>query len=378
MSGGTGKTWKRLAGFALLALAGGLLGYGLTRLAMHEGLVTPTLRAFGGWDLLALPLLALLAIAVHEAGHLAMGMGQGMRFLMFIAGPFGLVASGDGVRFRWFFNLGTMGGVAAVLPDPGRPLAPQMIPMVLGGPLASLLLGVAAVAISWTGDGRWAAYALLTGVLSLAIFAVTALPFRAGGFMSDGMQWLAYRRGGPDIERRARLTALIGESVAGTRPRDLDVDTLRLAQEQAGDGDVLSAVGTWFYSYAVALDNGDIEAASAWLARMTTVVDEYPQGFRQSICIELAIFEALYRQRADVARDWLTRSSGGIVDAVRRHIAEAALAALEGRGKAALQALDAAQRSRHQAMDAGLSALGDDQIELLRSRLAFTAAAALP
>lgn len=378
MSGRGSEAWKRLVAAALLPGAGALLGFGLARLALDMDGGTLSLRALGGWDLLALPLLALLVIAVHEAGHLAMGMGRGMRFLMFVAGPFGLVASGDGVRFRWFFNLGTMGGVAAALPDPGRPLVPQMIPMVLGGPLASLLLAAAALAIAWAGDGRLAAYALITGLLSLAIFAVTALPFRAGGFMSDGMQFLAYRRGGAEVERRARLTALMGQSVAGTRPRDLDIDTLRLAQDQAGGNDVLCAIGTWFYSYTGALDNGDVEAAAGWLARMAAVLDQYPQGFRQGICIELAIFEAMYRQRADVARDWLTRSRGGIVDASRRHIAEAALATLEGRGEDALQALQAAQRRRHQAMDAGLAVLGDDQANLLRSRLAPEAEAATP
>ncbi len=375
MSGRSNKAPKVLVASTL---GGGLLGYALARIALHGGDGALSLRALGGLDLLALPFLALLVIAVHEAGHLGMGMGRGMRFLMFIAGPFGLVASGDGVRFRWFFNLGTMGGVAATLPDPARPLAPQMIPMVLGGPLASLLLGAAALAIAWSGDGRLAAYALLTGLLSLAIFAVTALPFRAGGFMSDGMQWLAYRRGGADVERRARLTALMGQSVAGTRPRDLDIETLRLAQHQAADGDVLCAIGTWFYSYAVALDNGDLDAAAGWLDRMVEVLDQYPQGFRQGICIELAIFEALYRRRADVARDWLTRARGGIVDASRRHIAEAALATLEGRSEDALQALENARQRRHQAMDVGMSALGEDQASLLRSRLQTDAAPAMP
>ncbi len=377
MSGRGSKAWKRLVAAALLPGAGALLGFGLARLALDADVDAPSLRALGGWDLLALPLLGLLVIAVHEAGHLAMGMGRGMRFLMFIAGPFGLVASSDGVRFRWFFNLGTMGGVAAALPDPARPLAPQMMPMVLGGPLASLLLAAGALAIAWASDGRLAAYALVTGLLSLAIFTVTALPFRAGGFMSDGMQWLAYRRGGAEVELRARLTALMGQSVAGTRPRDLDIDTLRLAQNQAGGDDVLRAVGTWFYSYTVALDNGDVEAAAGWLDRMSEVLEQYPQGFRQGICIELAIFEAMYRQRADVARDWLMRSRGGIVDASRRHLAEAALATLEGRRVDALQALEAAQRRRHQSMDAGLAALGDDQANLLRSRLEPGPAAAM-
>ena len=65
-------------------------------------------------------MLIVFVLAFHEAGHLAGGMSRGMRFLLFIAGPFGWIRGKDGVRFRWFFNLGTLGGVAAAMPVPGR------------------------------------------------------------------------------------------------------------------------------------------------------------------------------------------------------------------------------------------------------------------
>jgi hypothetical protein len=370
---GTGRkksVWLSFLGGAAIGAAGATAGLLLARSGLRLEPVRAALDALSAWDLLVLPVIALLVIAVHEAGHLAGGMSRGMRFLLYVVGPFGWFGSAQGVHFRWCFNLGTLGGVAATMPDPRQPLAPQMMPVVLGGPLASLLLAAAGLALASVLDARPAAYALLTGGFSAAIFVMTALPFRAGGFMSDGMQWLVYRRGGVGLEKRARVTALMGMSMAGTRPRDLDEATLRLAQRQADGSEVLCDMGAWMYGYAHALDRGDPEGAGAWLQRMAEALPEYPDGFRQGIAIELALFEALYRRRHAQALEWRRQARGGIVDASRRHLADAAIAALEGDVPAATRALDAATRKQGQAMDAGFARLGADQAAMLRDRLA--------
>ena len=359
--------WKGMLLALAMGGAGALAGLAVGRGLMQLGVVRASLHALSLWDLLALPLLFLFVIAVHEAGHLFMGLRQRMPFLLYVVGPFGLVRGSDGVRFRWFFNLGTLGGLAATMPDPRRPLAEQMKPVVLGGPLASLLLAIAGFAVLAASDGRLSAYGLVVGLLSSSIFVVTALPFRAGGFMSDGMQWLAYRRGGAEVERRARLTALMGMSMAGTRPRELDAETLRLAQEMATGNEVLSDMGVWLYSYVHAVDGGDIEAANIWLERMVDALDDYPDGFRQSVAIEVAIFEALHRRRMAEAVHWMGRAKGGIVDASRRHLAAAAIAALEGRHERAADELAQAEKLLSRSMDAGVARLGQDQIAMLRN-----------
>ncbi len=360
--------WKALLGALAMGTVGALVGMGVARVGLLSDGVRSGLDALGPWDLLALPILFLLVIAVHEAGHLLAGLARGMRFLLYVVGPFGWVRGADGVRFRWFFNLGTLGGMAATLPDSQRPLDAQMMPVVLGGPIASVLLAVFALAVFAATDGRAAGYALIVGLLSCLIFVVTALPFRAGGFMSDGMQWLAYRRGGAEVARRARVSALMGQSMAGTRPRELDAALLAQAQSDAGD-DVLCSMGVWMYSYAHALDNGRLEEAEAWAKRMAEAVDRYPDGFRQGVMVELAIFQALHRRALEPARQWLRGARGGIVDRSRRSLAEAAVGALEGNTEAARRALEAAQHRHTQALDAGYARMGLDQMHGLRSML---------
>lgn len=203
MTAASKKTpWKALVAALLMGGAGAASGFLLAKYGMDMPAVRASLKSLSVWDLLMLPVLVVMVLAVHEAGHLAGGMGRGMRFLLFIAGPFGLVRTQEGIRFRWFFNLGTLGGLAAALPDPGRTLRTQLVPMIAGGPLASLLLALAGMGLFLLSDGRLAAYGLVTMLLSAAIFLVTAAPFRAGGFMSDGMQLLQLRRDPGMVERR--------------------------------------------------------------------------------------------------------------------------------------------------------------------------------
>lgn len=368
MSQAPKKPWRRFLDFLFLGVGFGVLGYWVGKAGFLLAPVRATLDALSGWDLLALPLIWLFVIAVHEGGHLAGGLGRGMRFLIYIAGPFGLVRTGEGIRFRWYFNLGTLGGLAAALPDPGRPLRPQMVPMIIGGPLASLVLAVMAGAVFAIADGRTAAYALIVAALSGLVFLVTALPMRSGGFMSDGMQLRqAYRDPGM-MARRTQLMALMGQGIAGTRPRDLDAGLLAGAQALTGH-ETLYDIGVWATSYGVAMDQGDVAAAGEWLDRIEPVFDQYPDGFRQSLAVELAYFEARHRGRLAVAEAWLQRARGGVVDTARRALAEAAIAAAQGRGDVALSSLTRAEATLGRAMDAGSRHLGADQIRSLRDEL---------
>lgn len=362
------RSWKATLGMAALVVAGAGAGY-IAGGALKK---IPTLgHAFGtlsAWDLLALPVLMLVVVAVHEGGHLLGGLSRGMRPLLYVAGPFGWVRTPSGIRFRWFLQLGTLGGLVAAMPSADQPLKPQLQRLVVGGPLASLLLAVLGAGLFITFEGRASVHALALGLLSLAIFTITALPFRAGGFMSDGMQLLQLERDPAHVERRVHLMGLMGMSLAGTRPRDLDAGLLAQAQALSG-AELLADVGVWLYSYAHALDKGDLDGAESWLQRMAAVFDDYPDGFRQSLAVELALFEALHRQRLPAALSWQARSKGGIVDASRRQLANAAIALLQENRSETMRCLDLAERKLAQAMDPGLGHLSTDQLAILKQSL---------
>jgi Peptidase family M50 len=319
-----------------------------------------------GWDWLVFPVLFLLVIAIHELGHLLGGLSQGMRFLLLIFGPFQWNATKDGIRFRWVTNLGVMGGVAATLPVRMDNLRQQLIPMIAGGPLASLLLAMLAAVLSFSGTGRLAGYAAVVGLLSLAIFVVTAIPFRAGGFMSDGMQLLEVRRGGQSVIERADLIAVMATSLGGVRPRDWDA-ALMARLEAMNSAEPLRLLACWMILLQRAMDCGDASQSAHYAKALADRIDDYPDGFRQSLHIELCL-EAALRQDREAAEHHLARTKGGVTERSRLELARALVFALQGDAASAERHRSAGQKALRQAMDPGLALLTADQLAANQER----------
>lgn len=347
---------------------GALAGFLVMRWVAQSGSLRPLLDVLGPWDLLVLPLLYLLVIAIHELGHLAGGISRGMRFLILIVGPLRFTRGADGIRFDWFWNLGTLGGLAAAVPDPEKPAEPQLRRLILGGPMASLLLALLAALLALQLDGRPGAYAVLISAFSALIFLLTATPFRAGGFLSDGMQYLEMLRGGEAVRSRVLLTALIGQSMSGVRPRDTDGTILQQVLDSS-DREPLRRLSAELLAFFRSWDSGDIAAAEIHLLAIENGIDDYPDGFRQVLAIELALFDALQRGDAAGSRGWMQRAKGGVVDGSRRGLAEAATAFVEGDTSRARQALDQAMSALRRASDPGVAVMTRDQLVGLQSRL---------
>lgn len=318
------------------------------------------LGALTGWDWLALPILLLLVVAVHELGHLVGGLSQGMRFLLLIFGPFQWNATNDGIRFRWVTNLGLMGGMAATLPVRMDNLRQQLLPMVAGGPLASLLLAALAAVLSFNLAGRMAGYAVIVTALSLAIFLVTAIPFRAGGFMSDGMQLLEVRRGGPGVAERADLVAIMASSLGGVRPRDWDA-ALVARLEAMNSAEPLRLLACWMMLLQRAMDSNDAHQAARLAEALAERIDDYPDGFRQSLHIELCLEAALRQDRA-AAEHHLALAKGGVTERARLELARAWVCELQGDAAGAQRHCEAGQKTLRQGMDPGLAQLTADQL----------------
>ncbi len=342
------------AGFGYLAAGGLLKPSGIL------GWLAVSLQALNAWDLLALPVLFLLVIAVHELGHLTGGLASGMKFLLLIFGPFQWSATPEGVRFRWVTNLGLMGGIAATMPVKMDNLRNQLLPMIAGGPLASLGLAVVAAAIAVSSSGRLAGYTSIISLLSTAIFLVTAIPFRAGGFMSDGMQLVEVLRGGVGVVERSDLVRLMAQSLAGTRPRDWDAD-LVTRLETMNSAEPLRLMACWMLLLQRAMDQHDAEGAAVLARRLAERCEEYPDGFRQSLHIELCI-EASLRQDQATAETHLARTAGGVTERSRLELARALVCSLQGDDTGAAKHRAAGRRLLMQAMDPGLARLTVDQL----------------
>lgn len=319
------------------------------------------------WDVLALPVLILIVLGAHEIGHVLGGLSQGMRFLLLIVGPFGWHASVSGVRFEWNTNLALMGGIAATIPTKAGALRRrQLLVLVAGGPIASVLLAIFAVALATVSDPRFAAYCIFIAATSFGIFLVTLIPVRSGGFMSDGMQIIDVLRGGSAVAERDALMQVFAQSLNGIRPRDWDSSVVdRLSKMDSEEP--LRSTGSALYLLYRAMDSQNSADIVRYRKLLEDSVDEYPSGFKQSIYIELAICAWLSGE-TDTARRYLEASQGGVVEKSRRLLAQAALAKLEGRHEDCDHDCLLAIQALAKASDAGQVKLTQDQLALLGDR----------
>jgi hypothetical protein len=359
-------------------LVGGLIGATLVALAVAIGpfigsefadnrlvrKIAEADEAKTPWILLAFPFLMLIVLGVHEIGHLIGGLSRGMRFLLLIVGPFGWHASASGPRFEWNTNVALMGGLAATLPtEVGSSLRRQLLVMIAGGPLASLLLAIFAIAAVIYVDARIAAYCIIIAATSFGIFLVTLIPMRAGGFMSDGMQLIDVWRGGTAVVERSALMRIFAQSLDGVRPRDWDPEALA-ELSRADSADPTRRTGWLLYSFMWAMDGRRDADIAHYRALLESRVDGYPSGFRQSVHVELAI-GAWLAGDTDAVRRHLAASEGGIVEKSRRLLAQAALARLEGRDEDCERDRLLALEALAKASDAGQQKLTEDQLAML-------------
>jgi hypothetical protein len=357
-----------IAALAMATVMGGAgagFGYWLATSAMRTpwlaAWITANSQGMSAWDILAFPVLVLLVLGTHELGHLTGGMLRGLRFLLLIVGPFQWYATPAGTRFKFVTHLGLMGGIAAALPKTrDANLKGPLLALIAGGPLASALLTLLAVLVMVSVPGRTAVYAATTAVLSLGIFLITAAPFKAGGMMSDGLQFIEVRRGRKAVQERIELLNLVSQSIAGIRPRDWDADMVATAREFRSE-QPLRQIASWTQLLYRAMDEKDQPAIDSLAQKLAGSIDQYPDGFRQSIATELCLVSSLNSQLAE-ATAWAGKMQGGIVDKSRRELALAALASLKGDSQQAQQHAQLAIKSLPRAMDPGVAVLTRDQL----------------
>jgi len=356
--------WK----FTLALLAGGVLG-GFFGAALAR-FAPQGLPRFQAWDIAGLLGVWFGAILIHEGGHWLGGRIAGMRLLLMTVGPIRLTRDADGWRWSAFLRAGSFGGLTVMAPDPDRPIAPQLLPMIAGGPLASLLLALAGLGLALAGDGRLMLYGAAVAALSGFLFAITAVPRQIGGFLNDAARWRELRRGGAAAEQQALLGTLVAQSLAGRRPRALDAGLLERARELDDGSDPLRSATLHFLAYSMACDRGDVTTAAAALDAVAERAEAIPQGLRQAFAIELAYFQAAHRNDAPGARAWLERARGGLVEPSIHARTAAALALAEGRHDDARAALAKAEATLPRYYDRGGAHLLADQVRALRERLA--------
>lgn len=336
----------------------------------------PGTKAWKLAGLALLPLAWFVAVGVHEAGHLAGGWLGGGKFLLWVVGPVKVRRTVGGVKAGWNRHLLLAGGAAACLPFEAAKLTPQrMAVMILGGPLASLALAVAALwAVAGLGAGPLSTAralgqhgAIFTAGLSLLIFFAAAVPSVRGGLKSDGRRLLDYLRGGPRLEQQTAVLLLSVSSLAGLRPADWDRATVRRALALR-DGSLDDLQGHML-AYYHAADGGEWAMAQHYLDRVMAGMELLPTRARAHMSCEQAWLIALTSGDAAAARAWLKVAGEVAFDPATRLRAEAAVWLAEGRkAEAAMRARQGLHALEHRSLGPVKSPFAEEALEEILRR----------
>ena len=328
-----------LAG-AVVGGSGTLLAFNLLGPALREPPMRAALRSFEGWGVLAaagaIVVAWLVVVAAHELGHVLGGAAVRFRFFFFIVGPLRVereIYSGA-IRVRRNTSISQAGGMAASFPTDARDLPRRFFWFIFGGPLASLLFGLALVGAARGLSADEAPYARLAlgavGILSLLIFAVTMVPMSQGTIATDGARLFQLLRGELTAARHAATMPLIGLLTSGVAPRDWPRDLVeRAVRDPDGTAEECQAN---LFAYSHYLDAGDVGRAGAHLDRGMALRETFPPLTQPSILIEAAYFEARFRGHRDPARELYAQIPPSAVGVQQydRLRAEAAIALAEG------------------------------------------------
>lgn len=277
----------------------------------------------------------LLCILVHELGHLLAGTLVGFRLIYIRVGPLRIEHTGR-LSWHWTWRALTSGATASY-PVSQWGVRWRLFASVAGGPAANLVSAYFVYKLLPNGNSVLIAAGFFFTGLSTLIGVMNLLSFRSGNPVPDGLQlWiLLFSR-----ERRERLI-LILSFLSDAKRGDLKsfVDHKFLNQSTSvRDGSSQQIVANWL-AYAKALEAKNFDDAALYLENCLTASSAAARELRESLILEAARFQALRRNRPDLARQWLDLDSSGKQNA-KRFLPEALVLHRENRQREALAKIE--------------------------------------
>jgi hypothetical protein len=184
---------------------------------------------------IALPIIlvaVLLAMAVHELGHLFTGMAQGFRFELFVVGLLGIKRDQGRIKVYLNKNVGMMGGMAATMPTVQHPdNRKKFARLILAGPVTSLLYGFICIGIAYMSVPIVAFFFFTSGACSIALFFATTLPTKTGIYFTDRARYFRMISKGKEGDSEEALIQIIAQSVADSHHKNISLQNVLTLQQ---------------------------------------------------------------------------------------------------------------------------------------------------
>jgi hypothetical protein len=273
-----------------------------------------------------------LMLAIHELGHVIVGLCVGFRLRSYRVGP--LLVSRP-FRLSLYRGPGAVvNGVAELVPAVSDKLPWRGVAMVLGGPAANLLSATIVLLLPFpvfAFSGLFIAFSIANGVNDL-------FPFESRLGVSDGRRiWMLLRQ----PERGERWLALLhlgGQLADGVPPESLSANFLANAiavRDASADTVQAYAIAFWvaFHQHQDSEAGQRLETCLAYSSHATPVL-------REALMSDAAVYQARRRKRADLAEQWLADIPVTTPSPWLRTRAEAAILEAKGDVDGALRKLE--------------------------------------
>ena len=273
-----------------------------------------------------------VAVLLHELGHVVAGSASGLRVARVLLGPLEIRDHGR-PRVRLVRSL--QAGVVLVPADRAAALGPLrwgLIASTAAGPLVGIASGALLIALA--GGLRLADPFSLTQVLgqmSLILGVFNLLPIRTGEQLADGRRIFSLLVRNRECAHILAATLMLGEALSGRRPREWDPSLLAVMERSPTD------VFARLCLYEAAIDRGEIVVAGQHLDAAVALREEQWTASDAILFTEAAYYAARHRGDSRAARALLGLADGADVADYMRDRAEAAVLCAEGRGLEARQ-----------------------------------------
>jgi hypothetical protein len=273
---------------------------------VREWILTQSERQFPGpWSLSRMVFVGLTSMliaygitAIHELGHLIVGVCVGFRCRSMFVGPlqfnapFRIALNPD--RRAWWH-----GGVS-LYPEKADRLCARAIPMVFAGPAANLLTGCSWLLMPITKD--FFSWLFIGGSIAAGVVELL-LPLYGPTFVFDGKRiWMLLRdraRG----ERWLALMNLIADTRAGVLPESLSAEFR--AKATAVCDESAETVIAHAIAYTSAFHEHRDSDAGGMLETSLRYSSCVAPALREALMSEAAVFQARRRKNAALAEKWL-------------------------------------------------------------------------
>lgn len=247
-----------------------------------------------------------LVILIHELGHLAGGLLMGNEFSFLSVGPFKIQKEDGQYNFQFLKDIPAL-GLALSLPTKVEGFKMRRLVTISGGPLASLLLAIGSILLASIAAPF---FLKLLGGMSAFIFLMTAIPAKAGGMLTDGMQIVMTLRNDEKGKQYGDFMHLFALDQKGTLPKDYPMAFMTPYEKEELED--IYDIGFSQRFYHKALDEGNQENAKKYISQLEENYTLYPPVFHIELLAEVACYYSFHQPDKERFQSVIDKANGKV------------------------------------------------------------------